>query len=120
MVNSRVVLQNGVGDSPSAELHRFVMEYRRLQGVLQTDQEASIRPLARGLDINNGLAVRQGPANHSTLWQQVRTRREAVKDNYGGFNIKAYDGLVIMTWLVKHATWIYNRSLRHADGQNSC
>lgn len=34
---------------------------------------------------------------------------EAARTNYNGFDIKAYDDLA--TWLVKHATWIFNRFL---------
>lgn len=40
-----------------------------------------------------------------------------MKDNCDGFDIKAHDDSI--TWLVKHATWIYNRHLQHADGQTS-
>lgn len=54
---------------------------------------------------------------HSTLRQQVQTLREAVAENYEGSASNAYGDL--MTWLVKHATWIYDRSLMHVDGQFS-
>lgn len=85
------------------------------------------RGLARGLAA--GLVVRHGPAySHeaqgsieryrSTLRRQVRTLREAVKVNDGGFDIKASDRL--MTWLAKRAACIYHRYLLHTDGQTSC
>lgn len=54
---------------------------------------------------------------HATLWQQVRIVGEAVKDNYGGFDIKACNGLT--TWLLKHTTWICSRDLLQSDGQIS-
>lgn len=53
--------------------------------------------------------------DHSALCQHVHTVCGAVKDNYGGFDIKAYDGL--MAWLVKHTSCIYTRYLLHAHGQ---
>lgn len=128
MASSCYVPQKGAIDYPIAELHRFVMECGRSQGVLQTDQEAFIRALIRGLVAYTGLSVRQAPTfssesqwsierYHGTLWQQAPTPREAVKTNYDGFDIKAYDDLT--TWLAMHATRIYNRYLLHSDGQAS-
>lgn len=80
-----------IGDYPLAELRRFLLE---------RGQEASIRGLAHGLASYTGTSVRQAPAyshkpqgsierHHSTLWQQVRTLRVAVKENYDGYDIKA-------------------------------
>lgn len=78
------------------------MKCGRSRGVLQTNREASICALACGLSTYTGLAVRQAPAYsyetqeryRSTLWQQVRTLREGVKNKYGGYHIKAYDGVI--------------------------
>lgn len=38
-----------------------------------------------------------------------------MRENYGGYCINAYDELI--PWLVKHATWTYNRYLLHSEGQ---
>lgn len=61
MASSCVVRQKGVGDCPIAELRKFVMECGESQSVLQTDQEASIRALARGLATFTRLSAREAP-----------------------------------------------------------
>lgn len=69
--------------------------------MLQTNQEASIRAIPRGLATYTVLSMRQPPAyssdsqgsierKHATLWQEVRAARKSVKDSYGGFGNKAY------------------------------
>ncbi len=129
MATSSVVQHKGSNDYAKAELRRFVHvhEIGRTQAILQTDQENSIRNLARSVATLTGLAVRATPkyehqANgaiercHSTLWDNVRTLRQAVEENYGVI-LRAYDTLT--TWMVKHATWIYNRYQLHKDGMTS-
>lgn len=112
VAGSCVASEKVVEDYPIAELQRLVMQCGRSQGVLQTEQDTSIRALARGLATYTGQVVQEAPAYsesqgsikryHATLREQVRTLHKAAKDNYGGFDIQAYAGLKV--WLAKHAT----------------
>lgn len=57
-----VFSQKGTGDDPLAELRRFPIERGRSQGILQTDQEPSIRGRARGFATYTVSSARQAPA----------------------------------------------------------
>ena len=83
--------------------------------------------LARAVAAATNIGLRQAPKYssesqgsverfHSTLWAMVRTLLLVVKTHYG-LELRVTDDLV--TWIVKHAVWLYNRYQVHSDGQTS-
>ena len=53
---------------------------------------------------------------HRELWGHVKTLKEQLQDNYG---TKVSTNSEIMTWIVKHSSWLYNRYQQHTDGKTS-
>ena len=125
MATSSIIEKKGIDQYAKKELKRFIYETGRTQGILQTDNEPSIKRLRERYRLRQVslYAVRQ-PIPHSrrvrlrgitrSLWGHVRTLREAMQVSYG-IKIKLTDP--IMTWIVKHASWLFNRYMIHSDGR---
>ena len=127
MATSTVVESKGVKDYSVAELRRFILEVGRTNATLQTDNEPSITALARAVSTFTGLSLRRAPLYshqsqghieryHQSLWGQAKVLKEVIKKHYK-YDLKVTHPL--MTWLVKHATWLYNRYQLHGDGKTS-
>ena len=120
-----VVTQKGITRHALYELLQFIYEAGRTYGIIQTDQEPAILDLARALlkEIP-GLSMRASPAYHSqslgteeryrqSLHAQARTLRLRVHDKY---NTVLRSTRSAFPWMIRHAAWLLNRHLAHADG----
>jgi len=127
LVASAIVKCKGVDDYALKELQRFILESGRSGGILQSDQETSIRALCREVALKSNMTARLSPTYssqslgaverwHKELWGQVRLMRESVKTNYG-LTITIRQPLT--QWMVKHASWTHNRYQLHTDGKTS-
>ena len=132
MAMSAVVKHKGSNPYARSELQRFLIEVGRTNGVLQTDvlqtdQEAAIQALARDVATRMGMSHRLAPAYssrsmgaaerwHQELWGGLRVMIDTIKKNY---DIKIHIDDPLTTWMVKHASWLYNRYQIHSDGKTS-
>ena len=128
MTMAAVVKNKGSNNYAITELHRFILECGRSRGVLQSDQEVAIRALLRDAATRIGMTTRLSPAYshqsqgtaerwHRELWGLVKVFKEMVKTNYKIDQTPATSPL--MTWMVKHASWLHNRYQLHTDGKTS-
>ena len=122
-----VVPKKGANNYALAELRRFVLEAGRSRGVLQTDQEPAIKVLARQAALQLSMTTRLAPKYsssssgaverwHRERWGHAETLKEAIKLHYD-VTVTSYSSL--MTWIIKHGSWLYNRYQLHPDGKTS-
>jgi len=123
-----VVTCKGETNYSTLELKRCLLECGRSRCVLQSDQESAIKLVLQSVAKDLGSTIlRNAPVYHSqsqggverlhgTLFAQVRTLRNQVHKNYG---VLPDDTSALIPWLVKHAAWLLNRYLVHADGKTS-
>ena len=127
LTSSSIVESKGVNDYAVAEMRRFIFETGRSKSVLQTDNEPAMKALAMAVAEATGVSVRHSPVYssqsqgsverfHSTLWQQTRTLMESMRVNYG---VPISVELPVVTWLVRHVSWLCNRYLVHSGGKTS-
>ena len=127
MTMAAVVPGKGATDYNVSELSRFIHEVGRTKGMLQSDQEPSVQTLLRRVSARLGVSIRTSPAYssgslgnaerfHRQLWALLRTMREQVKIDY---DIDIELDHPLMTWMVKHASWLQNRFQLHSDGNTS-
>ena len=125
---SVVVPSKGSDDYAVAELKKFIYECGRTFGILQYDQETSLKALCvRVCAELGGLSVRAAPKGHSqsqgsvgqlqrTFYGQLRTLLFQIEEN---IDQKLDSDSPIYPWCVKHSQWLINRFLVHSDGRTS-
>ena len=109
------------------ELRRFALEAGRTAGKLHIDQASSINALVNVAAAKLGMGVQMSPGYykqsqgvverwHRELWGHTRVLKATMESNYG-LELDATHPLI--TWAIKHASWIYNRFQLHQDGKTS-
>ena len=111
-----------------SEIRRFVYESGRTYGVIQSDQEKSIRAIADAVVRQvGGMKVRQSPKYssqsqgsverfHQSLFAQARVLKFQVQKKY---NVTIDSTHPLVTWIVRHSAWLLNRYQVHSDGFTS-
>ena len=110
-------------------LSSFILECGRTSGIIQCDNEPTLKTVATGAAAKIGnITVRQTPTYssnsqgsverfHRTLFGQVKSLREQVKASYNNHMIG--NNHPLMPWMIRHAAWLINRYLIHSDGLTS-
>ena len=110
-------------------LRSFILECGRTNGIIQCDNEPTLKTIATGAAAKIGnITVRQTPTYssnsqgsverfHRTLFGQVKSLREQVKASYNNHMIG--NNHPLMPWMIRHAAWLINRYLIHSDGLTS-
>jgi len=122
-----VVPKKGVNNYALAELRRFILEAGRSRGVLQTVQEPATKVLARQAALQLSMTTRPAPNYsssssgaverwHRELWGHAKTLKEASKLRY---DVTVTSNSSLMTWAIKHCSWLYTRYQLHSDGKTS-
>ena len=116
----------------TSELKRFIYETGRTQAIIQTDDEASIKAVAKNLIRElGGLSFRKAPTGssqsqgsierfHQTLASQLRVLRYALAEKLQLSVTELQVQHPIVPWMVKHSVWLLNRYLLHDDGLTAC
>ncbi len=116
-------------DYMTNSLRSFILECGRTNGIIQCDNEPTLKTVATGAAAKIGnITVRQIPTYssnsqgsverfHRTLFGQVKSLREQVKENYNNHMID--NNHPSMPWMIRHAAWLINGYLIHSDGLTS-
>ena len=123
-----VIPSKGNDDYAAAELKKFIYECGRTFGILQYDQESSLKALCTRVCAElGGLSIRAAPKGHSqaqgsvgqmqrTFYGQLRAILYQIEESAG---IEVNSDCCIYPWCVKHCQWLLNRFLVHTDGRTS-
>ena len=111
-----------------AELKKFVFETGRTFGILQYDKENPLKDLVLStVKELGGMSTRAAPTAHKqamgsvgqmqrTLYAQLRTVLLQLQESTG---VEVTSDHALFPWAVKHAQFLLNRYLEHADGHTS-
>ena len=128
MCISLVVTNKGGLPYAIAALTGFLYEVGRTYGILQCDGENPIKTLCRRIAADvPGLSFRTTPRYSSQssgtvgvlqgqVWGMVRTLPRHVEDTY---KLELKLTHPIITWIVRHASWVLTRYQLHGDGKSS-
>ena len=123
-----VIPSKGNDDYAAAELKKFIYECGRTFGIVQYDQESSLKALCTRVCAElGGLSIRAAPKGHSqaqgsvgqmqrTFYGQLRAILYQIEESAG---IEVNSDCCIYPWCVKHCQWLLNRFLVHSDGRTS-
>ncbi len=123
-----VIPSKGNDDYAAAELKKFIYECGRTFGIVQYDQESSLKALCTRVCAElGGLSIRAAPKGHSqaqgsvgqmqrTFYGELRAILYQIEESAG---IEVNSDCCIYPWCVKHCQWLLNRFLVHSDGRTS-
>ena len=109
-------------------LRSFVLECGRTNGILQSDNEPTLKSVINATAAKVGnMTTRTAPnysSNsqgsvdrfHRTLFGQVKALREQLQSVC---KVTVNNNHPLLPWMVRHAAWILNRYLVHSDGLTS-
>ena len=109
-------------------LHAFIFECGRTQGILQSDNEDTLNALLKATAAKVGsMTVRHSPSYssnsqgsverlHRTLLGHIRVVKAQVESNC---SMTMSTKRCLLPWIVRHAAWTANRYVIHSDGYRS-
>ena len=127
MAARALVKRKGLDKFAESELSRFLIDTGRANGILMSDNEPAVTALSRSVfkSFRSSLSARTGPAyspqtmgtveRHHGLLGQIKTLQADILKPYDISQLDIRKPL--FHWLVRHACFLLNRYLLHADNQ---